>query len=49
VSRAAAHFGGIDVLVNNAGYGMFGTIEEASEDEARAQFEANFFGPVHQL
>ncbi len=34
----------IDVLVNNAGYGQFGTIEETSIDLARAQFETNVFG-----
>lgn len=36
--------GKIDVLVNNAGYGQFGTIEETSSDKARAQFETNVFG-----
>src|SRR5580692_3694645 len=38
--------GGIDVLVNNAGYGLVGGVEEASLDEMRAQFEANVFGAV---
>jgi NAD(P)-dependent dehydrogenase (short-subunit alcohol dehydrogenase family) len=38
--------GRIDVLVNNAGYGLFGAIEEVSMDEARAQMETNFFGPL---
>jgi NAD(P)-dependent dehydrogenase (short-subunit alcohol dehydrogenase family) len=45
---AAAHerFGRLDVVVNNAGYGQFGLIEEISEDEARAQFETNVFGAL---
>jgi len=44
VKQAAEHFGSIDVLINNAGYGLFGTIEETSEQEARAQIETNVFG-----
>ncbi len=46
VARAIARFGRIDVAVNNAGYGQFGTIEEISEAEARAQMETNFFGAL---
>jgi NAD(P)-dependent dehydrogenase (short-subunit alcohol dehydrogenase family) len=44
VSKAEAHFGRIDVLVNNAGFGYFGSIEESAEPEVRAMFEANFWG-----
>lgn len=43
---AAAHerFGRLDVVVNNAGYGQFGMVEEVSEPELRAQLETNLFG-----
>lgn len=46
VAQAVAHFGRIDVAINNAGYGQFGAIEELSEAEARAQFETNVFGAL---
>lgn len=43
ISHIIDQFGQIDVLVNNAGYGLFGAIEEVSMDEARQQMETNFF------
>ncbi|WP_406635257.1 SDR family NAD(P)-dependent oxidoreductase [Amycolatopsis sp. WGS_07] len=46
VQRAQAYFGSLDVVVNNAGYGHFGMVEELGEDELRAQLETNFFGAV---
>lgn len=47
ISQAHEKFGKIDVLVNNAGYGYFTSIEEGEEDKIRAQFETNFFGLVN--
>jgi NAD(P)-dependent dehydrogenase (short-subunit alcohol dehydrogenase family) len=44
VAEAEAHFGRIDVLVNNAGYGYFSAIEEGEDEEIRRQFETNVFG-----
>lgn len=44
VQQAAEHFGALDVVINNAGYGHFGMIEEITEDELRAQLETNLFG-----
>jgi NAD(P)-dependent dehydrogenase (short-subunit alcohol dehydrogenase family) len=46
VAQAHGRFGRLDVVVNNAGYGQFGMVEELSEDDARAQIEANLFGAL---
>lgn len=49
VKEAEARFGAIDVLVNNAGYGYRGAVEEADETEVRELFETNFFGLVSMI
>ena len=49
VTQAEETFGGIDVLVNNAGYGYLAAVEEGDEDEVRAMFETNFFAVVALL
>jgi NAD(P)-dependent dehydrogenase (short-subunit alcohol dehydrogenase family) len=46
VSAVSSQAGQLDVLVNNAGYELGGALEEHSMDEAKAQFETNFFGVV---
>lgn len=46
VAQAHAHFGRLDVVVNNAGYGQFGLVEELSEADARDQIETNLFGAL---
>lgn len=44
VDEAVNYFGQIDVLVNNAGFGYFGAVEESDESEVRSMFETNFWG-----
>ncbi|TKK91400.1 SDR family NAD(P)-dependent oxidoreductase [Herbidospora galbida] len=46
VERAAAVFGGLDVVVNNAGTLLYGMVEEATEEQIRAHLDVNFFGAV---
>ena len=46
VAKITSEKGGIDVLVNNAGYGQFGCTEDVTLDEFRKQFETNFFSIV---
>jgi NAD(P)-dependent dehydrogenase (short-subunit alcohol dehydrogenase family) len=46
VQKAADFLGTLDVVVNNAGYGHFGMVEELSEEDVRSQLETNFFGAL---
>lgn len=46
VQQAHAHFGRLNIVLNNAGYSLVGTIEEAHADEIRALYETNVLGPV---
>ena len=49
VSQAEENFGGIDVLVNNAGYGYRAAVEEGDDSDIRALFETQFFGAVAMI
>jgi len=49
VAKAEEDFGPVDVLVNNAGYGQEGALEESSMDDLQRQFAANVFGPVAMI
>lgn len=46
VTTAHAHFGRLDIVLNNAGYSLVGTIEEASADDVRAMYDTNIFGAL---
>lgn len=49
VQQAHAHFGRLDVVLNNAGYSLVGTAEEVSEAEVRAEFDTNYFGTLRVI
>ncbi len=49
VEQAHAHFGRLDVVLNNAGYSLVGMTEEASEAEVRAMFDTNYFGTLRVI
>ena len=46
LSAAVEQFGRIDVLCNNAGYGLYGDTEALTEEQMRGQMETNFWGPL---
>lgn len=46
VAEAHAHFGKLDIILNNAGYSLVGTIEEAKAEDVKAMYETNVFGPL---
>ncbi|SKB38022.1 NADP-dependent 3-hydroxy acid dehydrogenase YdfG [Parapedobacter luteus] len=49
IARTIERFGSIDVVVNNAGYGQLGTLEELTDEEARMNFEVNVFGLLNVM
>ncbi len=49
IEKTIQHFGQLDVVVNNAGYGQLGTLEELSDEEARANFDVNVFGTLNVI
>ena len=49
VKKILEQKGRIDVLVNNAGYGLFGCVEDVTMEELKAQFETNFFGVIRLI
>ncbi|MEG3162779.1 SDR family NAD(P)-dependent oxidoreductase [Sphingomonas sp. LB2R24] len=49
VAKAERHAGAVEVLVNNAGYGHEGALEESSMDDLQRQFAANVYGPVAMM
>jgi len=49
VRETESAFGGIDVLVNNAGYGYMAAVEEGEDDEVRRMFDTNYFGAVDMI
>ncbi|WP_294215263.1 SDR family NAD(P)-dependent oxidoreductase [uncultured Chryseobacterium sp.] len=49
VTKTVEHFGNLDVIVNNAGYGQLGTLEELTDEEAKANFDVNVFGSLNVI
>lgn len=49
IEATVAHFGTIDVVVNNAGYGLAGALEELTDAEARTNFDINVFASLNVI
>lgn len=49
IKETVSHFGSIDVIVNNAGYGLFGSLEELTDAEVRENFDVNVFGVLNVI
>jgi NAD(P)-dependent dehydrogenase (short-subunit alcohol dehydrogenase family) len=49
IKETVAHFGSVDVVVNNAGYGLTGSLEELSDEEIRQNFDVNVFGVLNVI
>lgn len=49
ITKTVEHFGRIDVVVNNAGYGQIGTLEELTDEEARENYAVNVFGTLNVI
>ncbi|WP_343679894.1 SDR family NAD(P)-dependent oxidoreductase [Chryseobacterium arthrosphaerae] len=49
IDKTVEHFGKIDVIVNNAGYGQIGTLEELTDEEARENYAVNVFGTLNVI
>lgn len=49
IQQTVTHFGSINVLINNAGYGIGGSLEELSDTEIRAAFDVNVFGSINTI
>lgn len=49
VEQAFNHFGRLDIVLNNAGYSLVGTIEEGSAEDVKAMYETNVYGPLYVI
>jgi NADP-dependent 3-hydroxy acid dehydrogenase YdfG len=49
VEQAFNHFGRLDIVLNNAGYSLVSTIEEAEAEDVKAMYETNVYGPLHVI